>query len=59
MRNGFTARASCVEISTLIGIKDGERGAGKAFGGDVDVGGAGVERGGGGEEEGLGESPVA
>jgi len=59
MRDSFAAGACRVEVSALIGIEDGESGAGEAFWGDVDVGGAGVEGGRGGEEEGLGEGPFA
>lgn len=59
MRDGFTARASCVKVGTLVGIEDGERGTGEAFGGDVDVRGPGVKGGGGREEERLGKGPFA
>lgn len=57
MRDGFTARASRVKVGAQVGIEDGECGTGEAFGGDVDVRGAGVKGGGGREEEGLGKSP--
>lgn len=59
MRNSLAARACGVEVSALIGVEDGESGAGEAFGGDIDVGGAQMEGSGGGEEKGLGEGPVA
>ena len=59
MRDGFAAGACRVEVSALIGIEDGESVTGEAFGGDIDMGGAGVEGRGSGEEEGLGEGPFA